>query len=334
MIVLIATNGGAPTIVEKILATVRGYGLGVEPMVLSEERDRFRYSATNISVPAGYRTPNGSLRKMRALQYGIEELHCQGRGAETYIVHLDDDSVPSRGYLEHVFRMDEPVGQGNLRLREHGRHLLSTLSDMGRVSDCDAYCTFHNLRGKPNAVHGEGLVVRADVEHSIGWDFGTFGGEDWLLGQIVRARGIPFGYIPHSIAIAPPVSVADFFRQRRRWHWSTLSVARRVWRLSRTAYLWFFYRYIVGWAGLIGGAILVAGLLVRPDLPTWLLGLAIWNMVGYFAFFQYGVHRTSRRYALWMLALQIPVSLYETATLVYAMLVPPDRAGFDVITKV
>lgn len=334
VLAVLATDGGAPEIVERIFATLRSYELGIELFVLKEEKDTFAYSSQLLIVPLSFRTPNRSLRKLRALQFGIEELTRRGFGAETYLVHLDDDSIPSKEYFEHVLRMDELAGQGNLRLREHGRHLLSTLADMGRVSDCDAYCTFHNRRGKPNAVHGEGLVLRADVEAAIGWDFGTFGGEDWLMGQLLRAHGIPFGYIPHAIAIAPPVTSRDFFRQRRRWFWATLSVASRVRKLSWSAYFWFFYRYIVGWAGLLGGAVLVAGLIVRPDLPPWLLGFAIANMASYFAFFQYGVAKTARRYAWRMIALQIPVAFYESFTLVYALLFPPDRLGFDVIRKV
>ena len=167
--VVVTTNGENPEIVEKILAILRGYHTPgrMEVRILAEERDRYPYSAAVCRVPGSYGTPRGSQHKLRALHWFATALASGGFGAETYVVHLDDDSVPSEGYIDYVFRMRELAGQGNIRLRSHGIHLLSTLADFVRIGDCDAWCDTFNLAGRPMAVHGEGLVIRADIETRI-----------------------------------------------------------------------------------------------------------------------------------------------------------------------
>ncbi len=333
-LVVVCTNGENPLVVEKILATVRGYDLPVEPFVIKEERDAFRYTAGEIVVPAAYRTPNGSRNKERALQFGIEHLHALGCGSETYICHLDDDSVVSRAYLVHVFRMEEEAGQGSIRLREHGHHLLSTLADLIRVTDCEAWCAFFNARHRPKAVHGEGLVIRADVEYAIGWDYGTFCGEDFLMGQLLVQRGYRFGHIPHTVSIAPPLNPRDFFRQRRRWMYGILWSRDRIAKTSRGSLWWVLYRYGAGWTGFLGLVPMFYGFVIHFPLPTWLLVLGLFNFASYCLTYQVGAYRTLRRYMPSVLALQFVVAVYEGLTLPYALLWKPEPTGFDVIRKV
>lgn len=332
--VVICTNGQNPQVVEKILATVNAYGLPVESFVIKEEADPFHYAAREIVVPRSYRSPNHSLNKERALQFGAEQFRRLGYGAETYLCHLDDDSIVSREYLQHVFRMPEEAGQGSIRLREHGHHLLSTLADLIRVFDCEAWCAYFNDRHRPMAVHGEGLVIRADVEQEIGWDYGTFCGEDFLMGQKILALGYRFGHIPHTVAIAPPLNRRDFFRQRRRWMYGILWSRRTIAATNRRSLWWVLYRYGAGWTGFIGLVPLVYGLLERPVLPEWLLGLSAFNFVSYCLAYQVGAYRTKRRYMPSVLLLQLAVALYEGLTLPYALLWKPDRTRFDVIQKV
>jgi cellulose synthase/poly-beta-1,6-N-acetylglucosamine synthase-like glycosyltransferase len=334
VVVVICTNGENPLVVEKLLRGIRDYDLPVASYVIKEAHDRFRYSAAEMVVPAAYRTPNGSLNKERALQYGIEQLHAQGHGRETYICHLDDDSLVSREYLLHVFSMEEEAGQGSIRLREHGHHLLSTLADLIRVFDCEAWCTFFNQRNRPKAVHGEGLVIRADVEREIGWDYGTYCGEDFLMGQLIVAHGYRFGHIPHAVSIASPLNRRDFFRQRRRWMYGILWSRDQIGRASRGSLWWVLYRYGAGWMGFVGLFLMGYGLLFHPSLPLWLLGLSTFNFVSYCFSYQVGAYRTLRRYMPSVLALQLVVALYEGLTLPYALLWRPDRRAFDVIQKV
>ena len=93
VIVVITTNGMATDVVEKIIRKVGHYNVASRIFVLKEERDDFAYSCDMITVPSDYTCDNHSRCKMRAMHYGIQALHDMGYGKETYIVHLDDDSV-------------------------------------------------------------------------------------------------------------------------------------------------------------------------------------------------------------------------------------------------
>ena len=182
--VVICTNGKAVAVVDYLLTTIRGYGMTeVGLYVIKEAYDVASYRATEIVVPKDFTTKNGSWTKERALQYGVEWGCARGWGAETYVVHLDDDSLVTKEYLQFVLGMEEEAGQGSLRLRAHGVHLMSTLADMVRISDCNTWCRLFNERDSPKAVHGEGLAIRADVEQRIGWDYATTVGKTSSLGR-------------------------------------------------------------------------------------------------------------------------------------------------------
>ena len=109
----------ATDVVEKIIKKIRKYDVASEIFVVKEERDTFTYSCREITVPSDYKTPNGSLCKMRAMHYGIEEMHRMGYGKETYIVHLDDDSIVDKPYLEFVTNVYVPISE---RARSTNRH--------------------------------------------------------------------------------------------------------------------------------------------------------------------------------------------------------------------
>ncbi len=333
VLVMMTTAGNAPEIVRQIFRTIAGYGLPVELAIVKEARDTNSYGVPEIVVPPGYQTPNRSRRKMRAQHYASEWLRGHGYGAETYVVHLDDDSVPDREYLEYVFGMPYHGGQGTLRLREYGRNLWTTLTDFVRISDCDAFCAAFNRAGHPMMVHGEGLTLRADVEEEIGWDFGTFGAEDLMAG-IELGKRYRWGLIPYHVRIAPPVSARDLYRQRRRWHYSFVTAARKISHMQRTVILWFVYRYYIGWTGLFGLTLWLLNILLGIPFPAWLLYLGVFNLVSYFGFYQYGAWVTQPRYSILSLLLQFPVSYLECGTLFYTLIDPPNPTGFDVIQKV
>lgn len=332
--VVVCTNGKAVASVESLLARLRDYALPqVSLYVLKEAYDAHRYSAAEIVVPADYHTPNGSWTKERALHYGAEWGRRHGWGWETYVVHLDDDSLVSKEYLRYVLGMRGWAGQGSLKLRDHGQHLFSTLADLIRVVDCETYCRWANERGRPVAVHGEGLVLRADVEQSIGWDYATYCGEDFLMGQEVRSRGWGFEHIPYDIYIAPPIRARDFLKQRRRWMWGIFSTAPRMWRRNRRTLVWLLYRYAVGWTGFLGFFLFVYTVIVHIPFPTWLASIALFNMASYFFAYQVGAAKTRWRYMPEVLVLQFAVAMYEGACLPYAMIFRPDRRSFDTVEK-
>ena len=334
LVVEIVTNGQNPEVVEDIISRLRTYKTKFEIWVLKEDYDRFAYSANEIVVPSDYSTRNGSYRKMRAMQYGIEYLHNMGYGQETYIIHLDDDSIVNESYIGYVEGMGEEAGQGSIRLRGYGMHLMSTLADMIRVSDCDIYCRNFNEKGKPKLIHGEGLVIRADVEYEIGWDYGGYGAEDFIMGISIASRGYSFGYIPDYVYISPPVNSVDFYKQRRRWSYSIMERRNVIRRLNAKAAAFILYRYAVGFAGIVGWTVWIVEILMGHHLPLLYTVIGGYNLIMTLGIYEYGVWKTDKKYAVPMAILMIPTAFYESGAIIYMLLKPPRKNTFDVIKKV
>ena len=336
VIVAITTNGMAVDVVEWIIASIEGYRMDIGIYVIKEERDAHAYSCREIAVPADYVCPNGSKSKMRALQYGIEALHEMGYGSETYICHLDDDSLVDRDYLEYVMHyMTGEGGQGCIRLREFGRHMLSSLADIVRISNCETWCKLRNRKDNPMFVHGEGLVVRADIEHEIGWDYGTYGAEDLIMGLEISRRGT-FRHIPiGNIFISPPVTAKDYMKQRRRWFWSIFKTDGKLRRLSLKTYLTYIYMYAIGITGLISLTLLPIVLLSAYAIPHMVLAACLFNIVAFFGYFQFGALFCDRRpCAPMLLLMQIPVAFYDGFSILYALVTRPNFEVFETIKKV
>ena len=336
VLVVTITNGMATDVVEKIIATIDGYKLDVKQYVIKEERDPFRYSCEEIVVPKGYQSAHRSRNKMRALQYGIEWLHEKGYGRETYICHLDDDSIVTKDYLEYLIEhMESEGGQGCIRLREFGHHLLSSLADIVRVANCEAWCSYYNHKNRPVFVHGEGIAVRADVEYEIGWDFATYGAEDLMMGLEIANRyrftDIPCG----NILIAPPTSATDFFKQRRRWFWSIFKNDGKVRKLSGRTFALYLYMYFVGLTGSIGVLIWPITLIFVPHLPLTLAPFWILNAICFFSYYQFGAaYHGSVKTSVTLFALQLLVAFYDALTVIYALVSRPDFTTFETIKKV
>ncbi|MCQ2078491.1 MAG: glycosyltransferase family 2 protein [archaeon] len=336
VIVAITTNGMATDVVEKIIRKVRSYHIASEIFVVKEERDPFVYGCRMITVPSDYKTAKGSRCKMRAMQYGIEELHRLGYGRETYICHLDDDSIVDRPYLEYVRDyLTKEGAQGCIRLRAFGRHLLSSMSDLIRIANCEAWCRHFNLKSKPQFVHGEGIVIRADVEHEIGWDYATYGAEDLIMGLRISEK-YTFGHIPMgNIFIAPPTTARDYYKQRRRWFWSLLHNDGVVRRLSFRTWFFYMYMYFNGVVGLLLLGIFPYMLLFADSLSEYIVLMCIINFVNFYAYYQFGaLYMRSPSISLLMFMLQIPVAFYDGFTILYSLVKRPDFNTFETIKKV
>jgi cellulose synthase/poly-beta-1,6-N-acetylglucosamine synthase-like glycosyltransferase len=335
IITVICTNGQNPEVVQQILARIQSYGFPIEQFVIKEERDGFAYSAREIVVPKTYQAPKGSRNKMRALHFGTLWLAEKGYGRETYIIFMDDDSVVTRDYVRYVYGMPYDAGQGMIHLRAVGHHLLSTLADFIRVTDCEVFCRQFNRGHVPRIAHGEGLVVRADVAAEIGWDYGTYGAEDLLMALYVYTRGYRFGFIPAFVEISPPTSRSDFFKQRRRWLFSFFRAGPVIREVSPFTYYFGIYRYILGWTGFIGIYLLVADNVLLLPIDPLVFSMSAFNLAAYFLAYQYGAASLhSWKYSLKMFALQFVVAFYEGGTVILSVFRPPSKTSFEVIRKV
>ena len=339
MLIQVTTAGRAAEVVDGILDTIRGYGLGlpIETWVVTEEGDTHAYRADRtIPVPRSYGTPRGTRYKARALEYSRELRAAEGLGtADRRVLFLDDDSLPSAAYVRAAFWVDADIAHGSITIRRPPKgRLIPHVADHYRTTDCVGTCPRYCAKGDVRVVHGEGLVCLGSVEQAIGWDWGQgrYGNkaEDLLFGRKACLLGFRYGYIPETLYIASPFTVHELFLQRRRWLWNVLS----SWRDLDPLHRWFTLgRLGSGFIGLLAAFLLFYIPLSGTTLPLWLTFATLATTVAYFGFFAVGAWRnTGRRIeVVKAVLLAWPASLCEAGILIASVLRPPK--GFAVVRK-
>ncbi len=335
-IVQICTSGKAPKSVNSIVETVRSYDLDFphETWVVVEAYDRNLYDADRVVVvPPDFTTPKGTGAKARALEYARQVRMKEGIEAETTkILFLDDDSVPEKGYLQYAFHSPIDVAHGYIRTdRKYGTNILTSIADNFRVSDCVATCPTFASKGRPKVIHGEGLVVRGNVEREITWDRGgrASWGEDLTFGTSASHK-FRYGFIPYSIHVASPFSIRDLYRQRRRWFWGSVKSLRQ---LSRTERSFIVARLYCGFMAIPSMALSIYGAYSGMVFPLPLriafsLGSVVF--VGYYLIGAWLNTHNLRKVAQ-ALVLFWAAALVEAPVMVYSVLFKPRT--FEVIRK-
>lgn len=181
-----------------------------------------------LVVPSTYSTPRAARFKTRANHYAMQVRRLQGENDDgTYVYHLDDDTHigedTSASLAEFIERRGEKylLAQGVLAFpRELTPSLFCWLADAIRpADDLGRFAFFTGALGTPLAgLHGEHLIIRADIEDEIGWDY-----PDTVIEDAYFAVEFSRRYPGRSCTLnsysygASPCSVRDLVRQRRRW---------------------------------------------------------------------------------------------------------------------
>ena len=179
-------------------------------------------------MPADYETPNGARFKTRANHYALENRRSLGENtAEYYIYHLDDDThigADTAASLAEFIEVDGDrflLAQGILAFPQNlTRSRLCRLADAIRpADDITRFAFFTGMLGTPlGGLHGEHLIVRADIEDEIGWDFPDTVIEDSYFAIQFATRYPRQSTMLNSYSYgASPATVGDLIRQRRRW---------------------------------------------------------------------------------------------------------------------
>lgn len=199
-----------------------------------------------IAVPHEYRTRGDSLYKARALQYAVEHSPLPN---DAWIVHLDEETQPTPSGIKGICAMirDEEasgalrIGQGAILYHRMWReHPILTLADNVRTGDDFARFHFqHSLGVTIFGLHGSYIVVRNDIERSIGFDFGPKGSitEDAFWALVAMERGHRCRWVDGYLEEQSTQSIGDFVRQRRRWFQGLAKVSIHApvklrWRVS------------------------------------------------------------------------------------------------------
>lgn len=192
------------------------------------EEMRRRPHVRVLVVPSSYETEQGARFKTRANQYAMEERRRHGEnGADTFIYHLDDDTHVGADTVASLAEFIETesdhhyLAQGILTFpRELTPSRLAWYCDAIRpADDLTRFAFFTGKLGRPlGGLHGEHVVIRADIEDEIGWDY-----RDTVIEDAYFALEFAQRYPGRSTTLksfsygASPSSVAELVRQRRRW---------------------------------------------------------------------------------------------------------------------
>lgn len=303
-----------------------------------------------ICLPQDYSTPNGTRNKARALNYALET---SPLSPNAWIVHLDEETHPTASGIRGIaaaIRAEEAsgrlrIGQGTITYhRDWSNHPLLTLADAIRTgSDLGRLYTAMKMGAPIFGMHGSFIVVRNDVEQSMGFDVGPIGSltEDAWWGTLAMDAGYRCRWVEGHMAEQCTYSVRDFIKQRRRWfngmhRTSWRAPARLRWRLTLMASMLAWALAPLAWVYTVGHFLdggytppvirALANISLAVYVTTTLVGLRV-NMD------DHGIRNRFRRlrWALtWLVCLPL-CSFMEAAAVTFAM-VRPTRT-FHVVRK-
>jgi len=145
-----------------------------------------------------------------------------------------------------------------------------------------------------------------------------------------------FAYIPFgNIYIAPPTTMKDFYKQRRRWFWSVLKDHGLIRALSPKTKFFYDYMYVNGVLGVIGLLLFPFILIFVNEFTSLLITMSIVNFILFISYYQFGaIQMHSATISTLTLLLQIPIAFYDGFTTIYSLATRPDFTTFETIKKV
>ncbi len=281
LIIQITTVGNERT-VNEIIRRIRGYQLDFahEIWVATEPWSSADYQGADelIVVPEDFHCR--ASYKARALDY-TRRLRVERRLNDYFVkvLFLDDDCVPTKSYVEKVFRADYDVCEGIPTPRTGYGRFLSHMDDL-RTINCLYMCSVFQGIGHPVHVHGEGLCVRGTAEAFVTWDYEMFASEDLVFGHMAASSGMTWGFVWDYVEITSPFTWKDFLTQRRRWLWGNIHAIRHVLPPASTVllivlYIFGFFTFIVSTIGIV--LALIGQLHFRSGIMPWLVfSMALW----------------------------------------------------------
>ncbi len=261
--------------------------------VVSEVNETFN-GAVTIAVPKDYSTFNKAKYKARALHYAIEQREINGENtADIWIYHLDDESMITKqgllSILDHIDNNREPIAEGLITYPNKlnfGSKLVKYL-DAVRPAFCYTCCAMLKSKGKPDWLHGSNLLLRADIEKSIGWDFPNTCAEDSLFGYVAYKKyGGIFGWHGGVLEEQSPFTFSDFIKQRQRWIRGNIENLSRlgIWEKVKATYR------LTSWLlGAVSFFTLLPSLLISQSYPWFFTPFFVLDTIILFGAYQIGL---------------------------------------------
>ena len=166
-----------------------------------------------------------AIKKGRALQYAVEYRRKTGKNiAKYWIFHMDDESYVTNqtiiSLLKFIREGNAIVSEGPIfyPLKFESANPLTAIAESIRPFTCYD-CVSQMTNPPPLHMHGSNLLVRSDIEDSIGWNFGPTLAEDQIFGYKIYEKygSKSMGWHGGILLEQPPLNIKDHFMQRRRW---------------------------------------------------------------------------------------------------------------------
>ncbi len=228
------------------------------------------------------------------MHYAVEQREKNGENTtDLWIYHLDDESMITKqgllSILDHIDNNREPIAEGLITYPNKinfGSKLVKYL-DAVRPTFCFSCCAMLKTQGKPDWLHGSNLLLRADIEQSIGWDFPDTCAEDSLFGhEAYKKYGGIFGWHGGVLEEQSPFTFADFIKQRQRWIKGTIENLNRLGIRDRVKAT---YRLASWFLGAVSFFTLIPSLLIDQWYPLYLTPFFVFDTIILFGVYQIGL---------------------------------------------
>jgi hypothetical protein len=201
----------------------RNYQISI---ITDDQKDKATLNGMNCEVIiVDKKFTSSAIKKGRALQYAVEHRRKTGKNISNYwIFHMDDESyVTSQtimSLLKFIRKGNGIASEGPIfyPLKFESANRLTAIAESIRPFTCYD-CVSQMTNPPPLHMHGSNLLVRSDIEDSIGWNFGPTLAEDQIFGYKIYEKYGPksMGWHGGMLLEQPPLNIKDHFMQRRRW---------------------------------------------------------------------------------------------------------------------
>lgn len=303
-------------IVNRNVATIRSYDLRIpyDIWIVTESSLIDRYYGADKILTVSPEFMSKAKYKARALDYSCKVRESLGISSmNVKILFLDDDTIPSKKYIETCYEADYDVMQGILQPKLNYGTLYSYVENM-RTLACLSVCSIYQSHGHPVWVHGEGICVRASTEHAVGWGFNLVSSEDLVFGHKCTEKKMRWGFIWRPIYITSPWTFRDFFKQRKRWLWGNAHAIVNIlnWK-SKVRLLWFYMTGVsVLWISTAGAILDLTGNLDFGPLERILFYFSLFIWLGMYGYIGYLVGDGKLKHVLLSMALAWFASIMNT----------------------
>lgn len=282
-------------IVNRNIATIRSYDLCIpyEIWIVTESSLVNRYYGADKILRVSSEFVSKAKYKARALDYSCKVRESLGiNPMNVKILFLDDDTIPSKEYIETCHTADYDVMQGILQPKLNYGTLYSYVENM-RTLACLSVCSIYQSHGHPVWVHGEGICVKASTEQAVGWGFNLVSSEDLVFGHKCAEKKMKWGFILKSFYITSPWTFRDFFKQRKKWLWGNAHAISHLlnWK-SKVRLLWFYLTGVsILWISTAATILDLTGNLDFGSLERTLFYFSLFIWLGMYGYIGYLVGR-------------------------------------------